>query len=134
MIMQLPNSPCESCSRGKRCTAKSDACKKFWDWFKPAWAEAVKPLRAVKLKKAGYRQCMRAHCQWANADGLCVTPCMEPEKRDYVADTVQHNRTVCKAYHAQMRAKREAERRAAGDKQGKEAVSGAVSDARGPNQ
>ena len=132
--MKIPDSQCESCSRGKRCTSKSDVCKKFWDSFKPAWAEAVKPLRAVKLKKAGYRQCMRAHCQWANADGLCVTPCMEPEKRDYVADTVQHNQAVCEAYHAQMRAQRKAERRAAGDKQGKEAVPGAVSDVRGPNQ
>lgn len=49
--MRLPNSPCASCSRGRRCTAKSDVCKKFWDWFKPAWAEAVRPLRAVKLKR-----------------------------------------------------------------------------------
>ena len=85
--MKIPDSQCESCSRGKRCTSKSDVCKKFWDWFKPAWAEAVRPLRAVKLKKAAYRQCMRAHCQWANADGICTTQCMEPEKRDYVADT-----------------------------------------------
>ena len=59
---------------------------------------------------------------------------MEPEKRDYVADTVQHNQAVCKAYHAQMRAQREAERRAADDKQGKEVVPGAVPDVGGPNQ
>lgn len=37
--MKIPDSPCASCGRGKRCTAKSDACKKFWDWFKPAWRE-----------------------------------------------------------------------------------------------
>lgn len=101
--MKIPNSPCESCSRGKRCTSKSDTCKRFWVWFKSAWAEVTGPLRAIKLKKAGYRCCMRTNCQWANADGLCVTPCMEPEKRDYAADMVQHNQDVCKAYHKRMR-------------------------------
>jgi len=103
--------PCRGCIHQKRCTRTIKTCVKYRTWREEAF-RAIHSLSKTKKPppEPASDFCMRRHCQWANEDGLCVFPCMEPGRRLLASRMQEDNREICREAHKRERQRRQAEK------------------------
>lgn len=111
----MRKSPCRGCQYEEGCVRTKETCAKLCKWMR----EAVHAIHSLSKPKKPPPEpasdfCMRQRCRWKNPDGLCVLPCMEPDKRRLASSMQRSNREICKAAHARER-RRRAERTDADD-------------------
>ena len=104
-------SPCRACQYEESCVRTEETCAKLRKWKR----EAFHAIHGLSKKKKPPPEpasdfCMRRRCQWKNPDGLCIFPCMEPDKRRLASSMQRENREICKEAHKRERQRRRAER------------------------